>query len=127
MRQSRWLTAVAAIVLCVALPGGALLGCVTGPTDSAMAQMACCKHGHQACGTSVSARACCETGDHSNQNTLAKSLSGVDLIRKLPLATRVGVPLSEVPLRSWVLARPVATMFAGTTSPPRFAFSVLLI
>lgn len=127
MRQSRVLRALAAVILSVALPGGALLGCVTGPADSAMEQMACCQHGHHDCGTSVSSRTCCATGDHSNQNSSTKSLSGVDILRKLPGTARVGQPFSLASVESPLQLRPSVTMFAGTTSPPRLAFSVLLI
>lgn len=123
MRPGRFTTLLAAIVLTIVLPGAPLLRCLAGPTASAMVQMECCKHDR--CSSAVAAAPCCQRGDHSAQSSYTKSLVGFELMRKLPPASGELAVVAPAPTMNPSV--PLVVLFAGTTSPPRLAFSVLLI
>ncbi len=124
--QRRLLNVFAAIILSLALPSGIVLGCMADPTDPAMAQMACCQHGHHDCGAAMGAKDCCDHGDHSPQQGFTKTFTAFNLLRKLPVATAMVLP-DSVGTVPQIASAPRVILFAGTTSPPRLAFSVLLI
>lgn len=126
MRHRAFRATIATIVLSLALPAGLIAACAAGAADSPMAQMECCKHGQNDCGASVSAKACCETSDQADHQGLAKTTPSFELIRKLPIATGLSIPV-PVYSAAFDMHPPRVAMFAGTTSPPRLAFSVLLI
>jgi hypothetical protein len=125
MCRRDFLAAVTALILSVAVPASALAGCMADQRDSAMTQMACCKTAKPDCATSSEGTmACCKTGNHPDQQLVAKILTVANPLKTIflsPASTLVQQPLT--PRRS---PEPVM-LFAGTTSPPRFAFSALLI
>ena len=127
--RGRFFTALIAAALSISVPGAGLAGCMSGPADTPMSQMACCKNGHQDCHKSGRETDCCKTKGHdrqqnADQQDVAKASSivkvSVDLsanvdVQVLPLVVPHISPVSAIPL------------FNGTSSPPRLAFSVLLI
>jgi hypothetical protein len=125
MRLSRFLVALIALVASVAVPASALLSCVADRNDAVMTQMACCKTAKPNCGTaSKGTMECCKTGTHADEQNVAKVLTVAN-----PLKTMFLSPASilvQLPRLARQPHEPVM-LFAGTTSPPRFAFSALLI
>jgi hypothetical protein len=125
MRRFRLCVVFVALMVSVAVPASALLSCMADQTASAMAKMACCKTAKPECGTaSKGTMECCKAGTHSDQQTVAKELTVAN-----PLKTAFLCDVST-PVPQPILARqPQAPVMlcAGTTSPPRFAFSALLI
>jgi hypothetical protein len=125
MRRFHFLAGVTALVVSVALPASALASCMADRSDSAMTQMACCRKAKPDCGTaSKGTMECCKAENHPEPQLVAKILTVANPLKTIvlsPASTLVPQPLT--PRRS---PEPVM-LFAGTTSPPRFAFSALLI
>lgn len=125
MRLSRLLAALIALLVSVAVPASAWVSCVADQSDAVMTQMACCKAAKPNCGTaSKGTMECCKTGTHADQQNVGKVLTVAN-----PLKTAVfspASPLAPQPLLARESHEP-RMLFAGTTSPPRFAFSALLI
>jgi hypothetical protein len=67
---------------------------------------------------------CCKTGDHPDQQSLAKIPTFANPLKTAFIS--IVVTLAQQPLIPTRPQEPM-TLFAGTTSPPRFAFSALLI
>ena len=127
MRRFPQLIAFAALGVSLSLPASALLSCLADQSDTAMAQMACCKSGKPDCGQSSGALQCCKTAERPQQQNLVKGLSVVNPLRIQPSALVVtGVAQVALPL-TLLQSPPPVVLFAGTTSPPRLAFSSLLI
>lgn len=126
MRQCRLFIALVALAVSTAVPASALLSCVADQTVSVMTKMACCKAAKPNCGaSSQGTMECCKTGTHSDQQNVAKVLTFANPLKTslliFPTSTLVLQPLLARPQRERVM------LCAGTTSPPRFAFSALLI
>jgi hypothetical protein len=125
MRSYRFLAAVTALLLSVAVPASALAGCMADSKDTSTTQMACCKTAKPECRTaSKGTMECCGTAKAPVQQIAAKILTGAD-----PLKTADVSPASTVLQQPLLPARRAerVMLFAGTTSPPRLAFSSLLI
>ncbi|MBI3492314.1 MAG: hypothetical protein HY047_11120 [Acidobacteria bacterium] len=126
MVRGRVFTALIAAAISISVPGAALAGCMSGPVDAPMAQMACCKNGHHECAKTSDGQDCCKTKAPSDQQNLAKISAPTKSER--PLQTVLAVFLPTIPTGpSFESSRPAFVLFAGTSSPPRIAFSVLLI
>ena len=67
---------------------------------------------------------CCKTGTHADQQNVAKVLTVANPLKTAGLSP--ASTLVQQPLLARQSHEPVM-LFAGTTSPPRFAFSALLI
>jgi hypothetical protein len=125
MRRLRFSALFIALLVSVAVPASALLSCMADQSDSAMTQMACCKTAKPDCGTSSKGTMeCCKTGDHPDQQSLTKVPTITNPLKTAFIS--VAVTLVQQPLMPRRPQEPM-TLFAGTTSPPRFAFSALLI
>ena len=125
MRKSRGFALFVALIVSVVVPSSILLSCMANRSDSVATRMACCKTAKPDCKTaSKGTMECCKTGSHPDQQNIAKVLTVANPLKiafAFPASTFVQQLL--VPRQSH---EPV-TLFAGTTSPPRFAFSALLI
>jgi hypothetical protein len=125
MRRRHFLAALTALVMSVAVPASALAGCMADSKDTITTQMACCKTAKLECRTaSKGTMECCKTGHHPDQQNIAKVLTDSN-----PLKFASVSPASTVVQPPLLPARPTepVMLFAGTTSPPRLAFSALLI
>jgi hypothetical protein len=128
--RGRVFTALIAAAIGISVPGAALAGCMSGPTDAAMAQMACCKNGHHECHKSGDASDCCKTKSHGDQQNAADQQTPVKASSITKVTGDVSAPAvvrHQTPPSSFVRSLPPVPLFAGTSSPPRLAFSVLLI
>jgi hypothetical protein len=128
--RGRVFTALIAAAISISVPGAALAGCMSGPTDAAMAQMACCKNSHDECHKSGDASDCCKSKSHGDQQNAADQQSPVKASSITKLTADVSAPAlvrHQIPQASFVRSLPPVPLFAGTSSPPRLAFSVLLI
>jgi hypothetical protein len=128
--RGRLLSALVAAAISISVPGAALAGCMSGPSDAPMAQMACCKNGHHECHKAGNAADCCKSKSHDDRQNAADrqhvaKASSITKVTGDVSAPAVARPLT--PQRSLVRSLPPIPLFAGTSSPPRLAFSVLLI
>lgn len=114
----------------ISVPGAAIAGCMSGLSDGPTVQMACCTGGHHECHKSGNAVDCCKASGHEHQpnvpdqQSIAKTFSITKLTGDTSVLADV-LPLTTQPLI--VRNLPWVPLFAGTSSPPRFAFSILLI
>ncbi len=132
MGRGRLFSALVAAAISISVPGAALAGCMAGPSDAPMAQMACCKNGHHECHKSGAAGDCCKTKHQQDQRSLGQQnlAKASSLVKFSPAAGRIAVAVSPTTIatdHSRAFSLPPIPLFAGTSSPPRFAFSVLLI
>jgi hypothetical protein len=128
--RGRLLNALVAAAISISVPGAALAGCMSGPSDAPMAQMACCRNGHHECHTSGNAADCCKSKNHDDQQNAADRQNVAKASSITKVTADVSVPVvvrSLTPQRSLARSLPPIPLFAGTSSPPRLAFSVLLI
>jgi hypothetical protein len=131
--RGRLFTAVIAAAISISVPGAALAGCMSGPADAPMAQMACCKNGHHECGKSGDAHDCCKSKhrqdlqNFADQQNLAKASSVTKLSADVSVLGVATSATSQASHHSLALSHPWTPLFAGTSSPPRIAFSILLI
>jgi hypothetical protein len=127
----RLLNAFVAAAISLSMPGAALADCMSGPSDAPMAQMACCKNGHHECHKSGNAADCCKSKSHGDQQNaadrqhVAKASSITKVTGDIGAHALVVRSLTTEP--SLARSLPPIPLFAGTSSPPRLAFSVLLI
>ena len=129
MLRERFFTALVAAALSISVPGAGLAGCMSGPADAPMSQMACCKNGHHDCHKSGGETDCCKTKghdrpQHADQQGVRKASSIVKVSVDLNAHVGVQVLPSLVPHISPASAIPLVN---GTSSPPRLVFSILLI
>jgi hypothetical protein len=126
MRQFRLLIALTALGVSVAIPAAPLLSCMADQNATAMAQMACCKRAKPDCAQTSQALQCCKSAGHPQQQSFVKAPSVAKTLR-VESVTTFGANAIVAPTSVRLDVRPAVVVFAGTTSPPYLAFSVLLI
>jgi len=127
VRRFPILAAFIALTVGVAMPGSALLSCMADQNTAAMAQMACCKTAKPECEHSSQAMQCCKSGDHPDQQTLVKAPALIKPLKTSSFASAMVPVIHTAALWTTGMSHTPVTFFAGTTSPPRFVFSTLLI
>lgn len=130
MLRGRLLTALMTAAISIAVPGAALAECMAGLSDEPTMQMACCKGGHHECHKSGNAVDCCKASGHHPQQNAPDQQSIAKTFSITKLTGDISVRVDVLPLTSQLLVvrgLPWVPLFAGTSSPPRFAFSTLLI
>lgn len=127
VRRVSFMTVFVAGWLCVAVPASALLSCMADQHDTAMTQMACCKTAKPECGHASMSMQCCKSGDHPDQQNIAKAPSVVISLKAQLITSAVAsltLPALPAPFRP---LRSPLPLFAGSTSPPHLVFSSFLI
>ena len=128
--RGRLFTALMTAAISISVPGAALAGCMSGLSDEPTMQMACCKGGHHECHKSGSVVDCCKASGHEHQQNVPdqQNIAKTFSITKISGGTSVLADVLQVTQHP-LIARslPWVPLFAGTSSPPRFAFSILLI
>jgi hypothetical protein len=126
MRQFRLLIALTAIGVSAAIPVAPLLSCMADENATAKAQMACCKSAKPDCAQTSQALQCCKNADHPQQQSFVRAPSVANTLRAESV-TVFAANAAAAPPSVRLDVRPAVVVFAGTSSPPYLAFSVLLI
>jgi hypothetical protein len=103
---------------------------MSGLFDEPAMQMACCKSGHHECHKSGNAVDCCQASGHEHQQNVPdqQNIAKTCSITKISGDTSVlANVLLVTPQPLIARSLPRIPLFAGTSSPPRLAFSILLI
>ena len=127
VRRAPVLAAFITLMVSAAVPGSALLSCMADENHSAMAQMACCKTAKPECEHASQAMQCCKSGDHPDQQNLVKAPPLIKPLKMSSLASAIVPVVHTAAFLTAGISHTPVTLFAGTTSPPRFVFSTLLI
>jgi hypothetical protein len=115
-----------AIAAAMAVSASALPICAADQSDTASIQMACCKAMQADCPRTSASMACCKVVPRPQQQNVAKAPAPPISPRpEFAVSTSVALALAVRPISR--TSRPPLALFAGISSPPRFAYSSLVI